>query len=444
MSAKILVVDDEKSFCELYTYTLEQAKFQVETAYSAEEALQKMQKTAPSLVLSDVRLPGINGLEFLQQARLQYPETPFLLVTAYADVRDAVNALKIGAVDYLEKPVDLDELVSAVQDVLGMKNHSYHPEIPDSAREGIVAQSPAMFTILRDAYRIASSDANLLITGESGTGKEVIAKFIHEQSTRRNKPLVAINCSAIPATLLSSELFGHEKGAFTGAVTSRPGRFREADGGTLFLDEIGDMPLELQPALLRALETRCVTPVGASREIKLDFRLIAATNRNIWEDVQQGRFREDLYYRLNVILFELPPLRERLEDILPLARNLLSQEGAAHKKLSRAAAKLLSLYPWPGNVRELSNAIEHACLLSQTSIILPEHFPLTIRNYAFPSRLSSATTPPNERQTLREIEIEAIKKTLLQTEGNRTQAAQILGITRRGLLIKLKRYEIDL
>ena len=325
-------------------------------------------------------MPGLNGIDLLRMVRKNYSALPFLLVTAYADVRDAVKALKLGAVDYLAKPVDLDELLAAVADTLGLSGGVQEFNIPREALSGIVAESSAMRTVLWDAYRVAKSDANVLLTGESGTGKEIVASFIHHNSYRYNKSMVTVNCAAIPATLLASELFGHEKGAFTGAVVKRLGRFREANGGTLFLDEIGDMQTELQATLLRAIETGRIAPVGSDKEIEVDYRLLAATNRNLQQDVEAGRFRQDLYYRLNVISIEIPPLRERTEDILPLARHFLVHGQLETKRLSQAAAKALIAYQWPGNVRELVNALEHARLLSQADIILPEHLPPAVRN----------------------------------------------------------------
>ena len=443
MSARILIVDDEIRYRELYSQTLAAAGLEVTTATCAEEALRLIQESAPALVVSDVRMPGASGIELLRMAREKDPALPFLLVTAYADVRDAVRALRLGAVDYLAKPVDLDELLSAVRDVLGVQALAQPLDIPPEALRGIVAESPLMRSVLRDALRVAASDATVLLSGESGAGKDVVARFIHNNSRRHNQPMVTVNCAAIPATLLASELFGHEKGAFTGAVARRQGRFREAAGGTLFLDEIGDMPLELQPALLRAIEHGVIMPVGSDKEAQVDYRLIAATNRGLLEDVEKGRFREDLYYRLNVIAIELPPLRERPEDILPLTRHFLSQGQQETKRLSRAAIQLVMAYPWPGNVREIANAMEHALLFSQTDVILAEHLPPAIRGATAPSSTGAreAASPgmaPSVK-TLEESEIEMVRRALDQTSGNRTKAAELLGITRRGLIYKLKR-----
>ncbi|MDP3431193.1 MAG: sigma-54 dependent transcriptional regulator, partial [Desulfomicrobium sp.] len=346
----------------------------------------------------------------------------------------------------LAKPVDLDELLTAVRDTLGVGT-SKDAELPAGSLTGIVAESPAMRSVLRDAYRVAQSDATVLLTGESGSGKEVVAQFIHRHSLRRDKPLVPVNCAAIAPTLLASELFGHEKGAFTGAVNKRKGYFREAHEGTLFLDEIGDMPLELQPSLLRATETGRITPVGSDKEAVVDCRLIAASNHDLETDVAEGRFRQDLYYRLNVITIYIPPLRERPEDIPPLARLFLNRDSAENRRLSRAALQTLTSHQWPGNVRELANAMSHVRLLSQTDVILPEHLPPAVRKAAGRTAPESQPTAKQgtqvETKTLEQHEIEAVTAALKQTGGNRTHAAQLLGITRRGLIYKLKRLGLE-
>jgi DNA-binding NtrC family response regulator len=445
MRRRILVVDDEIRYRELYMQVLAGAGFATEAAASAEEAIRIIENSVPALVVSDIRMPGMNGIELLRKVRENYDTLPFLLVTAYAEVRDAVQALKLGAVDYLAKPVDLDEFIAAVADALGVGMGMQKIDIPSEALRGIVAESPKMSLVLRDAYRVAKSDVNVLLTGESGTGKEVVAHFIHRSSRRRERQMVTVNCAAIPATLLASELFGHEKGAFTGAVSKRQGSFREADGGTLFLDEIGDLQIELQASLLRAIETGRIRPVGSDREIEADYRLLSATNRILMQDIKKGRFRQDLYYRLNVVSIEIPPLRERPEDILPLARHFLHLGQTEARRLSQAAARTLMAYPWPGNVRELSNALEHARFLSQSDIILPEHLPPAVRNaVAHEQRRSPFSTAdmPMAVKTLDEAEMETIRRALDQTGGNRTRAAEILGITRRGLIYKLKRLGI--
>ena len=440
--ALVFVIDDESRQRELYANTLRNAGIDVEELASAELALEKLQEVTPDMIISDVRMPGMNGVTLLRQVRSSHFELPFLLVTAFADIRDAVKALKLGAVDYLEKPVDLDELLAAVEDVLNLdKDIENDISIPLELREHIVAESASMRLILRDAYRVAKSEATALLTGESGAGKEVIASFIHRASKRAKAPLITLNCAAIPANILASELFGHTKGAFTGAVQNRNGIFREADKGTLFLDEIGDMPLELQPSLLRAIESGLISPVGSDSETKVDFRLITATNTNLEEAVRNGNFREDLFYRLNVISFHIPPLRERREDIMPLVRFFLSKKEFKDVRFSQAATKLIQNYNWPGNARELANAVERAAIISNADIILPEHLPTGILN---PQAKNGMTeTGEFAIKTMQEAEKEAMQSALNEVSGNRTKAAKILGISRRALIYKIKRFELD-
>ena len=439
MSHRVLVVDDEPRYRELYGQVLSAAGIVVVQAANAEDALALIEADAPDMVVSDVRMPGASGLELLAAARKRAAALPFLLVTAYADIRDSVAALKLGAVDYLAKPVDLDELLACVQDTLGIWPQPLADELPPEAIGDLVVVSPLMLDLLRDAWKIASSDATVLLTGESGTGKEELARFVHRHSGRQQGPLVAVNCAALPASLLASELFGHERGAFTGATSRRDGRFREAHHGTLFLDEIGDMPLDLQPVLLRAIEQRTVTPLGGTGEIPIDFRLIAATHHRLEDDVAAGRFRADLYYRLNVIALHVPPLRERQEDIIPLARRFLAAPGEPGKRISRAATQALLAYEWPGNIRELANAMQRARLLTRADVILPDNLPPALRNAG-----KRGEEQPDETsfQTLEESEIASLRDALTMTDGNRTRAASLLGITRRGLLKKLKRLGI--
>jgi DNA-binding NtrC family response regulator len=387
------------------------------------------------MVVSDIRMGGDDGLTLLKKARELKPQLPFLLVTAFAEIRDAVAALKSGAVDYLAKPVDLTELVAAVEDELGVLDSDSPPSIPEELLEGIIARSPLMKALLADAYTVSQSDVTVLLTGESGTGKDVVARFIHRAGNRSQKPFVAINCASISGSLMGSELFGHVKGAFTGASVARPGLFREAHNGTVFLDEIGDMPMDLQPSLLRVLEAKVVVPLGSDREVSVDNRLIGATNSNLEESVANGTFRSDLFYRLNVITLNIPPLRDRVDDILPVARYFLSGASTSQKRFSRAAVECLETYNWPGNVRELVNAVQRAALLSRTELILPEHFPPALRRPVKPS--------PATASSLQDTEKDTILCALRETNGNRTHAAGLLGITRRGLIYKLKRLGLD-
>lgn len=429
-----LVVDDMSAHRDLYSSVLRAHGFAVQQAADAEQAMARIEVEVPDIVISDVRMPGDDGLMLVRRARARWPELPFLLVTAHATVRDAVAALKAGAVDYLAKPVDLDELVVAASDLAGITHPATVPEIDPALMEGIIAEDPDFRALLMSAVRVACSRACVLLTGPSGSGKEVVARLIHRASPRRDGPLIAINCAAIPGSLLAAELFGHERGAFTGAIATRSGRFREADGGSLFLDEIGELPLELQPILLRVLETGTVTPLGGRTERPVDARVIAATNRDLAAEVGAGRFRPDLFYRLNVFALELPPLSRRRADLLPLARHFLRGAGGSPSRLSAAAMRVIECYSWPGNVRELAHAIERARLLSGSDVILPEHLPPTV------TQLKPTDEPAHTASLeLDALERESILAALERTAGNRTRAAGLLGISRRTLLYKLKR-----
>ncbi|HJO93520.1 MAG TPA: sigma-54 dependent transcriptional regulator [Victivallales bacterium] len=440
MKKTVLIVDDEQSFRKLYSQTIGELDIDIITASSGEEAVNLINNFSPDMVISDVRMLELDGITLLKTVKKDKPELPFLLITAYANIRDAVNSLKLGAVDYLEKPVDLDELKSAVSDTLNLKNITKAVDVPKEVMDGIIAESSVIRNLYSDAYRVAESDITILITGESGVGKEVLAQFIHDNSSRRSDKLVTLNCASIPRNILNSELFGHIKGAFTGAVSNRAGKFREADKGSLFLDEIGDMPIELQASLLRVLENSKISPVGSDKEEKVDVRLIAATNKSLDDEIVNGNFREDLYYRLNVITLEIPPLRERQEDIIPLARYFLKADSCKkYKRLSSYTARILQNYSWPGNIRELSNAMKRAKILSRTELIMPEHLPQNIRNNSdiknYEINLESITT-------LEKSEISSIRAALEKMNGNQTKTAELLGISRRTLINKIKKYNL--
>jgi DNA-binding NtrC family response regulator len=448
VSHRVLLVDDEPRFRALYAQVLRGAGFTISEAANAEEALERLGAEAVDIVVSDVRMPGASGIELLERVRAGGNQVAFLLVTAWTEVRDAVAALKLGAVDYLSKPVDLDELLACVEGTLGVYAGASPSEDPSpELKDDIVTASEVMRGVLRDAWRFAKSDVNVLIRGESGTGKELMARFVHRASDRARGPFVAVNCAALPPTLLASELFGHERGAFTGATASRKGRFREAAGGVLFLDEIGDMPLDMQPVLLRALEQRTVRPVGGTGDVPVDFRLVAATNTDLEALVAAGQFRADLYYRLNVIALDIPPLRDRVDDILPLARHLLAASGGPSKRIGSAAARVLQSYAWPGNVRELANAMSRARLLSRTDVILPESLPQAVQRAPStapaPASRGPAGLATEPVETLERSEIASLQRALEATGGNRTRAAELLGISRRGLLKKLKRFGLQ-
>ena len=442
---RILIVDDDPGQRSLLDSFLRSQGFETVVADSGERALAILRDEKVRMMISDVRMPGLSGLETLRRARQEHSTLPVLLVTAYADIREAVGAMRDGAVNYLAKPIDLDELLASVQQATGISKAvplQYGEDRPLPA--GVVAQSPLMQAVFRDASLIAPSETRVLITGESGVGKEVLADVIHAWSSRAAGPLIKVNCAAIPETLLESELFGHERGAFTGAHAQRIGRFEEANDGTVFLDEIAEMSPQLQAKLLRVTQDGRFQRVGSNREIRTNARLLAASNRDLEEEVKSGRFREDLFYRLDVVEIDVPPLRERREDILPLAGLFITEFAKGRARFSDTVAACLERYPWPGNVRELRNAMERAVLLSRSELVLPEHLPERVRASAG----QSSAAPAGDPQQLEEIERQAILQTLRKHHFNRTETAKALGISRRSLIYKLQRlrkmgYEID-
>ena len=440
----ILVVDDESSVRELLRAVLESDGHTVDTAADGESAVESLSSGFHDLVIMDIRMPGIDGIMALERIKEVSPETGVVMMTAYASVETAVTAMKLGAFDYITKPIDIDEVRAVVGrwiDGTPVPDESEREDVKPST--DIVGASDAMREVLDLAHRVADSDASVLLLGESGTGKDVIAREIHRSSERERKPFVAVNCSAIPEGLLESELFGHEKGAFTGAVRQKRGKFETADGGTVFLDEIGDMSEALQAKLLRFLQDHIIQRVGGASDIKVDVRVIAATNKDLESEVAAGRFREDLYFRLNVVTITLPPLRDRAEDIPLLIEHFLkvhSPSGGKPRRMSPSAIRTAMGYDWPGNVRELENAVQRAIVLSRGETIFPEQLPAKVQAAAGPE----VSTEEKKGRTMREVERDTIIKTLRQTEGNRTHAAEILGISRRTLQNKIKEYEIDL
>jgi len=433
----ILIVDDDPGQRSLLNSFLRSQHFDTALADSGERALEMLRAGKFAMMISDVRMPGLTGLETLRRARQEHAKLPVLLVTAFTDVRDAVAAMRDGAVNYLAKPIDLDELLNSVRQALGISKavpllYNEEKSLPDY----VVARSPLMQAVFRDASLIAPSESRVLITGESGVGKEVVADLIHAWSSRAAGPLIKVNCAAIPETLLEAELFGHEKGAFTGAHAQRIGRFEEANNGTIFLDEVAEMSPALQSKLLRVTQDGRFQRVGSNREIHTNARLLAASNRNLEDEVKAGRFREDLFYRLNVVELNIPPLRERREDILPLAGRFIEQLTKGRARFSETVSACLERYPWPGNVRELRNAMERAVLLSRSELILPEHLPTRVR------AAGDQSPPPAtaDGEQLAEIERQAILQALRQHEFNRTETAKALGISRRALLYKLQRF----
>jgi len=434
---RILIVDDDPGQRSLLDSFLRSQGFETMLATSGERALEILRTEDFNMMISDVRMPGISGLETLRRARQTKATLPVLLVTAYTDIRGSVGAMRDGAVKYLGEPIDRDEVLTNVRQATGIAKtgplkFGEERQLPSQ----VVAQSPLMQALFRDASLIAASESRVLITGESGVGKEVLADVIHAWSPRAAGTLVKVNCAAIPETLLESELFGHEKGAFTGAVAQRIGRFEEANDGSIFLDEVADMSPPLQAKLLRVTQDGRFQRVGSNKELHTNTRILAATNRNLEEAVRAGRFREDLFYRLNVVELNIPPLRERREDILPLANRFISDFTKGKARFSAGVADCLTQYNWPGNVRELRNAMERAALLSRGELILPEHLPARVQTAA-----SQATKVDlSDAERLEEIERQAICQALKKHDFNRTETAKALGISRRALIYKLQRF----
>ena len=438
--ARILIVDDDPGQRSLLNSFLKSQGFDTAVVDSGMKALEALRASPFSMMISDVRMPGLTGLETLRQARKEQIMVPVLLVTAFTDVRDAVAAMRDGAVNYLAKPIDLDELLATVQHTTGISKptgivHSEDRPLPPY----VIARSPLMQAVYREASLIAPSETRVLITGESGVGKETLADVVHEWSSRASGPIVKVNCAAIAETLLEAELFGHEKGSFTGAHAQRIGRFEEANDGTIFLDEVAEMSPQLQAKLLRVTQNGTFQRVGSNREIRTNARLLAATNKNLEEEVKQGRFREDLFYRLNVVELNIPPLRERREDILPLASHFISEFAKGKARFSDTVSECLQNYSWPGNVRELRNAMERAVLLSRSELILPAHLPTKVRE-AVPENAQPMAATPTDAQQLEEIERQAILQALRKHDFNRTETAKALGISRRALIYKLQRF----
>ena len=454
---KILVVDDEAEIRSLLAAVLQNKGYEVVTAEDGAAALQAVPRERPAVILMDLSMPRMNGMDALPEIKRLDAEVPVIICTAHADLATAVRAMKLGAYDYLTKPFDVELLILTLE--RAVERHRLHSRIEELKRQGQgsslaerMGGSPAIAQVIQQVAQVAESNFTVLVQGETGTGKELVARGIHQQSPRRPAPFVAVDCGAIPETLVESELFGHERGAFTGAQARREGHFQLAKGGTLFLDEIGNVPLATQAKLLRALEQREVNPLGATRAVAVDARIIAATNSELEESVKAGRFRADLYYRLSEFTIALPPLRSRREDIMHLSQRFLDEVSMELRRpvrrIADEAMQVLLHHDWPGNVRELRNVVRKAALLA-TDVVTPEHIPALSASAPAPSR--AAAEPLGEDLSLREVaelaagqaEREVIRHALESTKGNKSQAARLLRTDYTTLHAKMKRYGIS-
>lgn len=445
---KILIIDDDTSLRRVLEYNLQEEGYEVFAAAGGEEGLFLFDGQQPDLVVTDLKMPGISGFQVLAAVKERSAQTPVLVITAFGAVETAVEAMKLGAYDYITKPFNRDELRLAVKKALEMRglteeNRRLKEELTDRAEfRNIVGISRGMEKVFTLVRKVADTEATVLITGESGTGKELVARAIHSLSSRRANPFVAINCAAIPKDLLESELFGHVKGAFTGAVRDKTGKFLSAEGGTLFLDEVGELPVELQPKLLRALQEREVEPVGATTLRKLDVRVVAATNSDLDEAIAAGTFREDLYYRLAVIPVHLPPLRERPEDIPLLVRHFAAKHGGSSVTFSADALAGLQRHSWPGNVRELENAVERLLILRNSDVIGFADLPAKVSGPGLEKAGRVVNLPP-EGYPLEQLEREVVIEALERCDWNQTAAARFLSIPRHTLIYRMEKYTIN-
>ncbi len=448
MPRTIMIVDDEKNTREGLKWALESTGAEITLAENGEQALIRLGSEPVDLVVSDLKMPKMDGMELLTHVREEFPESDFVILTGHGTVETAVDAMKNGAFDYLIKPVNIDELHLLVERVFAQKelkqeNERLRKEVNERyGFDSIIGRSPQMESIFEKIRQVAPTRASVLIQGDTGTGKELIAKAIHFNSPRKRKPFIAVNCGALSQTLLESELFGHEKGAFTGAVKQKAGRFELANGGTIFLDEIGETTPELQVRLLRVLQEQEFERVGGTKPVKVDVRVIAATNRDLKKEVEEGRFREDLYYRLNVIRIDLPGLRDRVEDIPLIVGHFLNHFNKEHGKnlsINQKAMQALQGYHWPGNVRQLRTIIESTVILTPGKEIQVKNLPEEVRNDTGPAN----SVRLRVGMTVADAERELIRATLKEFGGNKAKAARTLSLGRKTLYRKLQEYEIE-
>ncbi len=446
MNGTIMVVDDDVDTAMLLRDALRRRGFEVHESHSAVECLEQLQNRDADLVITDIRMPEMSGLELCRELKERRPEVLSILITGQGDVETAIAAIRAGAYDFITKPIKIDSLaisVARAMDHLALRREVKRLRTAERLMpgDGIAGSSAATKQMIEMIRRVTDSDATVLITGESGTGKELVARSLHNLSSRRDQPFIAINCAAMPAPLLESELFGHVRGAFTDAKVARLGLFAQAGGGTIFLDEIGEMPTEMQVKLLRVLQERTVRPVGGDEELPFRARVVTASNRNLEQEVEEKRFREDLFYRINVVAIQVPPLRKRNGDVLLLAQYFLQRTAArAHKAvegISEAAARVLMGYDWPGNVRELENCIERAVALCRLDEITVEDLPMKLQEHNS-NRLVIMSDSPSEMITLEEMERRYVRHVLNAVGNNKTRAARTLGIDRRSLYRRLE------
>jgi two-component system NtrC family response regulator len=453
MKPIILIIDDDTSLRRVLEYNLQEAGYAVATAASGEDGLRLFDEISPALVITDMKMPGMDGMQVLKTIKERSAETLVIMITAFGTVDIAVEAMKAGAYDYITKPFNREELRLTVAKALqfsglAVENRRMKGELSDRADfRSMVGSSEAMEKVFQVVSKVADTEASVMITGESGTGKELVARSLHAHSGRNNGPFVAINCAAIPHDLLESELFGHIKGAFTGAIKDKTGKFQSADGGTLFLDEVGELPLELQPKLLRALQERVIVPVGGTKEQKLDVRVVTATNLDIEKAISDGVFREDLYYRLSVIPIHLPPLRQRRDDIPLLLRHFCIKHNAAGVNFDQQCLALLTGYAWPGNVRELENLVERLLIMRSGDIISSDDLPDKIRGGATDQAASSGPggviNLPDDGYSLEQLEREVVVLALERNQWNQAAAARFLRIPRHTLIYRMEKYDIS-